>query len=157
MLTDHSLNRLECLICITETINMEKNLSFFATEDLSQDLIFDCLLHCPLFYLVIVPASSHLHNYNYLSSYIFFHFYFVPRRYFSLFVIIARILSVFLVVKHFSSVSFYPIQHLSDYTFIEHFSLPNLTVVYSFNCLSFVTWVSAFIRKLINHVTDRNA
>ena len=39
---------------------MEKNFSFFANENRSQDLIFDSLLYYLLFYLVIVPVRSYI-------------------------------------------------------------------------------------------------
>ncbi len=37
---------------------MEKNFYFFATEDRSQDLIYEYFMHYPLFLLVFMPATS---------------------------------------------------------------------------------------------------
>ncbi len=41
-------------------LNMEKNFSFFAKESRSQNLILECPLHYPLFYFVILAATSYL-------------------------------------------------------------------------------------------------
>ena len=45
---------------ITDTIKGEKKILFIATEDRSLDLFFDSPMHCPLFQLVILNATSHL-------------------------------------------------------------------------------------------------
>ena len=121
---------------------MEKNFSFFAIEDRSQDIIFDCPLHYPLFKLVIQDATFHL--LMLVNITMFFHFYFVLRHFYFSFLIIVRVLSLPLVAIICSSVSCYPICHFDDCTFFKYVSFPKLTVSYSFNRLSIVKLVSAF-------------
>ncbi len=41
-------------------LKVEKNFLFIATEDRSQDLIFDSPMHYPLFLLVILIATQHM-------------------------------------------------------------------------------------------------
>ncbi len=111
-----------------------------------------CITHCSnlSFRLLLLICF-------YLSTYMFSHFRFVPRKLCTLFIIIVRALSVFSVAFSCFSASFELNCRLSYYTFIKLVRSPKLNVFYSFIGLCFVKMVSAFICKRINNETDMNA
>ena len=123
-------------------LNKETIFLFITTEDRpwTSSLTALCFIHCsnlPFCQLLLICLS--------LPNYLFSHFCFVLRHFYSLFVILARAPSQTSVAQSCFNVSFWLISRLNYYTFIEHICSPKLTVFYCFNGLCFVNWVSANI------------
>ena len=104
-----------------------------------------CITHCfNLSFCQLLLICFWLSN-NLLSN-----FCFVSRQLYSLFMIIARTLSLFSVAFNCFSVSFQLICRISYKTFIEHVCSLKLTVFHGFIDICFVKHVSAFNWMLIN-------
>ena len=111
----------------------------------TSSLTFLCINQCSnLSFCQLLLICLHL------CTFMFSHFRFVPRHFYSLFMIIVRTLSVFSVAFYCFSISFLLSCRLSYYTFIEHVCFLKLSVFHYFIYICFVKYVSTFNWKLIN-------